>query len=452
MKIHNDNDVQQELLHAMTRLVAWGTFVMVGALALLLLINILFVSGASALPRLGITLGIVAAVGVIVKISYGRHVVYASWLLLATYGLIAAGVLYVWGVNIPFGLLLLSLVIALAGVMLGSRAILVTVFGAVLLLILLQLLFQQGVIRPNLINLALPPSFGDVAGHGVLFSIIALASWLSRNHMERSLQRAIVAEKALQREKDALARRLNRRTKQLRQAQIEEMRQLYRFADLGQMSAALLHELANHLAVVTLSIDDLERQHRQSREIDRAKEGINDLELLIAQMRTHLKSDDQQYNKQFNILELVDGDVIRRMKQKAWKSHVTLSVIVPKHRKKIMIRGDRGQFEQVLGIICTNAIESYEGVLHSDKTVRVVVHSKKDEVVIEVIDEGEGVAKEKITTLFQPQTSKKRHGMGIGLYLARQIMESHFKGKIQYKRSNKATVFLLTLPSAKILD
>jgi signal transduction histidine kinase len=439
-------NVQEELRHEMTRVVAWGTLLMSAIFTFLLLINTVFIGGASVLPRLAVALAIMCAVSVLVKIAYGRRAVYASWLLLATYGIIAATVLLMWGVNIPFGLLMLSLVIALSGVMLGSRAILSTVFIAITLLILLQFLYQYGLINPKLIDLALPPSFGDVAGHSVLFGIIALASWLSRNHMERSLQRAVNAERELQREKDSLARRLNRRTSQLRQAQIEEMQHLYRFADLGQMSAALLHELANHLAVVMLSMDDLERRHRQSQEIDRAKESINDLEVLIAHMRAHLKADGHPKKQQFNVVDIVHGDAMRRLINKGYKKNVTISVVTPKRKKDMIVRGDSAQFEQILGIVGTNAVEAYDSLIRDDKKVEVIVRQKKKNAVIEVIDDGEGIDKHDLVHLFEPRTSNKRHGMGIGLYLARQIVETHFKGTIQYKRSSGETIFSITLP------
>ncbi len=267
--------------------------------------------------------------------------------------------------------------------------------------------------------------------------------------MERSLARAITAEEALQREKDSLARRLDRRTQQLRQAQIEEMRQLHRFADLGQMSAALLHELANHLAVVTLSIDDLERQHRQSRELHRAKESINDLEGVIAQMREHLNGDKRHDSEGFNVLEVLKGAAVMRLVQRAQKAHVALEVDTPKHRKNIFLKGDRSQFEQVVGILCVNAIEAYEGVVRDNKSVSVVVRPEKGHVVIDVVDYAEGVDKEGLRRLFEPHASTKRHGMGIGLFLARQIVESHFKGNIRYARKEGATTFSVIMPLMK---
>ncbi len=156
MNMHKKDEVQQALLHEMTRVVAWATLLMVGLLACLLVINMLLIGGFSVLPRLLVTMGIVAVVAVMVKLSYGRFVEYVAWLLVGVYGCIAASVLYVWGVNIPFGLLMLSLVIALAGVMLGSRAIVIAVLAAMILLVLLQMLYAFGIIQPNLIDLALP--------------------------------------------------------------------------------------------------------------------------------------------------------------------------------------------------------------------------------------------------------------------------------------------------------
>ena len=73
-----------------------------------------------------------------------------------------------------------------------------------------------------------------------------------------------MAEDELRIEKSLLAVRLEKRTQKLQAAQLKEMQQLYRFAELGQLSTALLHDLANHLTVLTIDIEDIhKKQHSQ---------------------------------------------------------------------------------------------------------------------------------------------------------------------------------------------
>src|SRR4051812_21420069 len=101
-------------------------------------------------------------------------------------------------------------------------------------------------------------SFGDVLAYCVGFGMLALVSWLYNREMERSLRQAQGAEAALLQQKATLEVEVEKRTEELRQAQLEEMQQMYRFAELGQLGVTLLHGLANHLTALTLEIEGLD--------------------------------------------------------------------------------------------------------------------------------------------------------------------------------------------------
>jgi signal transduction histidine kinase len=67
---------------------------------------------------------------------------------------------------------------------------------------------------------------------------------------------------------------------------------------------------------------------------------------------------------------------------------------------------------------------------------------------IDVTDTGKGIHKSKIKTVFQPGYTSKKRGWGLGLSLAKRIVEEYHKGKIFVRRSEvgKGTTFRILLP------
>ena len=69
-------------------------------------------------------------------------------------------------------------------------------------------------------------------------------------------------------------------------------------------------------------------------------------------------------------------------------------------------------------------------------------------VAIRVIDDGPGVPKELRRTLFEPGTTTKRGGWGIGLALSRRVVEDAHGGALMLEPTEKGTCFVMRLPLA----
>ena len=145
----------------------------------------------------------------------------------------------------------------MAGILVSARSALYAASGIALILGTLQYAKTQQYIHPDLEWMHISSTPGDVIGFSAILFIIALVSWLFNRQMEMSLKRARRSEKALQRQKDLLEIKVEKRARQLEAAQLEKMQQLYRFAELGQLSTALFHDLANHLSTVNVDIEGL---------------------------------------------------------------------------------------------------------------------------------------------------------------------------------------------------
>jgi signal transduction histidine kinase len=89
------------------------------------------------------------------------------------------------------------------------------------------------------------------------------------------------------------------------------------------------------------------------------------------------------------------------------------------------ICADAIQLEQLLLNLISNAVDA--AALSADRRGLVTVHvqQRRDRAVVSVEDNGRGIVEEIVDRLFEPFETTKRKGMGLGLTLARQIMDAH---------------------------
>lgn len=100
-------------------------------------------------------------------------------------------------------------------------------------------------------------------------------------------------------------------------------------------------------------------------------------------------------------------------------------------------------FSWVIENLCKNAIDA----MNNSGTIQISLVEKGNQVVIDVTDNGKGIAKAYHKTIFQPGFTTKKRGWGLGLSLAKRIVENYHKGKIFLKQSelNKGTTFRIVL-------
>ena len=100
-------------------------------------------------------------------------------------------------------------------------------------------------------------------------------------------------------------------------------------------------------------------------------------------------------------------------------------------------------FEWVIENLCKNAVDAMEG---SGRIV-LTLTEEPERVVIEVADNGKGIRKKDIKNVFTPGFTTKKRGWGLGLSLAKRIVEEYHKGRIFVKQSEvgKGTTFRIEL-------
>ena len=141
-----------------------------------------------------------------------------------------------------------------------------------------------------------------------------------------------------------------------------------------------------------------------------------------------------------NIPAVVENTIEYLRKRISRKVDISISAKPSDLRAKI----NKPLFDWVIENLCKNAVDSMGGV----GTIAInIKKSLDDRVIIDVTDTGKGIPKSKVRNVFSPGYSTKTRGWGLGLTLAKRIIENYHKGKIFVKTTDvdQGTTFRILL-------
>ena len=106
---------------------------------------------------------------------------------------------------------------------------------------------------------------------------------------------------------------------------------------------------------------------------------------------------------------------------------------------------NRNLFEWVVENICKNAVDAMAGV--GEIKISLVPMLPQNEVIIDIRDNGKGMSKANVAKIFRPGFSTKKRGWGLGLTLAKRIIENYHNGRLFVKSSEpgKGTTFRIVM-------
>ena len=112
--------------------------------------------------------------------------------------------------------------------------------------------------------------------------------------------------------------------------------------------------------------------------------------------------------------------------------------------EEVIVKMNASLFEWVVENLCKNAVDAMEG----KGTITLTLQEESGSVVIEVQDTGKGIRKKDLKNVFTPGFTTKKRGWGLGLSLARRIVEEYHRGRIFVKNSElgKGTTFRIEIP------
>lgn len=127
--------------------------------------------------------------------------------------------------------------------------------------------------------------------------------------------------------------------------------------------------------------------------------------------------------------------------EKRLSARVTFNLLLPS--QPVMVAINESLFDWVIENLTKNAVDAMDGL----GTITFELQEKGNQVLLDVSDTGRGIAASKFKTLFSPGYTTKERGWGLGLTLAKRIVEVNHQGKIFVKRSEprKGSTFRIVL-------
>jgi signal transduction histidine kinase/integral membrane sensor domain MASE1 len=243
-----------------------------------------------------------------------------------------------------------------------------------------------------------------------------------------------------------------RRAEMMAQKSRDELAHFLRVSTIGELTTSIAHELNQPLTAIVANAQAARRLMAAagppgpvgevdeilteiSSEARRAGEVIRGLRLLLR------KGEHEQAELDVNVL--VD-DVSRLLANDVMIRGVTLRHELT--RERLLTLGDRVQLQQVLLNLLINAMEAMSEV-RGERVIAVRTESAEAGMArVSVADTGPGLAAGREDEVFKPFYSTKAHGMGMGLSIARSILEAH-GGTISAEHgAHSGATFTFTLP------
>ena len=285
-----------------------------------------------------------------------------------------------------------------------------------------------------------------VAEDGRNAALAAAAIWLSLVFAVLFVSQRLRLARLRQRSREELKRQVEERTRELRTAQ-EGLVQSAKLAALGQMSAALAHEINQPLTTQRMQLETLRLllDHGRHEEARQALEPLEQMLTRMAALTGHLKTFARNspggLRERLDLATVVDQALhLLDTRIRAESIEVALYLARP-----AWVRGDAIRLEQVLINLLRNAIDAMADKRY--KRLEIRIEADDAQWRLSVLDSGGGILDTDLCRVFDPFFTTKPVGEGLGLGLAISYgIVIDAGGHLQVENLPGGARFSLTLP------
>lgn len=190
------------------------------------------------------------------------------------------------------------------------------------------------------------------------------------------------------------------------------------------LSKETAHQLGTPISSLMAWVEILKENYPEDELIPEMDKDVKRLELVA-----------ERFSKIGSLPEPVDASmnevlvhVVNYMNRRTSKK---VEIVSHLPEEEVIVKMNAQLFEWVIENLCKNAVDAMEGKGRIDLTLT----DEGGRVVVEVSDNGKGIRKKDIKNVFTPGFTTKKRGWGLGLSLAKRIVEEYHKGKIFVKES-----------------
>lgn len=240
----------------------------------------------------------------------------------------------------------------------------------------------------------------------------------------------------------------------------EMLFQQSKLATLGEMFSALAHQWKQPLNILAMYVQNMldeemdeEEEERRNEIVDKCMAQINFMSETINDFMDFIKPSDSVVNK----MEMVKAvqDILKLLTPSLEKRKIIVSMKFDHNQS--YAKANTNEIKHVLVNIINNAKDAIMDIKEKDKmftgNIRIEIENSKENNTcnVRISDNGGGIPQELIDRIFDPYitTKQDKEGSGLGLYMAKTIIEKH-NGTLAVKNSDKGAVFEISLPSVTL--
>ncbi|PID48259.1 MAG: hypothetical protein CR967_00780 [Proteobacteria bacterium] len=228
-----------------------------------------------------------------------------------------------------------------------------------------------------------------------------------------------------------------------------------KLAEMGDMIAAIAHQWNEPLVELSAQVQDIQTSYLLGELKDaNVQDFVNDSMIQIQYMsktlsdfRNFLKSSRRK--KLFSISKALNeiNEIIGRQ---VFYLNIIMSFNYENKNEEILIYGYENEFKQVLLNIINNAKHKLKDMQKDENTqkYKIDINIKRCDLhnQIEICDNGKSIDENIIDDIFNPYFTTKKNGTGLGLYMAKIIIEDKMQGSINVKNMDEKVIFTIKIP------
>jgi signal transduction histidine kinase len=220
-------------------------------------------------------------------------------------------------------------------------------------------------------------------------------------------------------------------------------------ASLDELTATFAHEIRNPIAAAKSLVQQMGEDPTSHENVEYAKVALDELarvERSVSHLLKYAKEEDYDFEN-VNLASVLDG-ALTQMRSKLESNSVR---VMRSYLSGPIVRADADKLRQVFSNVIDNAIDAMAEV-KSDRRIEVaIVRGSDGMATVHIRDNGCGIPTDKLPKIFNPFYTSKETGTGLGLGVAKKVIDSH-RGTIEVtSHVEQGTEFEISIPLADAL-
>ena len=215
-------------------------------------------------------------------------------------------------------------------------------------------------------------------------------------------------------------------------------------ASLDELTATFAHEIRNPIAAAKSLVQQMGEDPTSHENVEYAKVALDELarvERSVSHLLKYAKEEDYKFEN-VNLASVLDG-ALTQMRSKLEANSVAVSRA---YLSGPTVRADADKLRQVFSNIIDNAIDAMESTTGERRLEFAIQNDGAGMAAVRIRDNGCGIADDKIAKIFNPFYTSKANGTGLGLGVAKKVIDAH-RGTIEvHSQVGQGTEFVLAIP------